>query len=134
MASKWAAHTGMFAVNANVLSYVRDTRRHDLIYSAGLYDYLHTKLATRLSSHFVQRLLSGGMFCIANFCIGTPNRASMELLQDWWLTYRSPRDLESILVDAGAEQERVSSFVDPTGCIAYAMYCKPNSGPTPECE
>ncbi|MFO7984421.1 MAG: hypothetical protein R6U38_01045 [Desulfatiglandaceae bacterium] len=72
----------------------------DLIYSAGLYDYILTfdeksKGAVALTTHLFHLLKPGGTLIIGNFSPKNPLhvRFGMEYLYDWVLIYRGEKDM-----------------------------------------
>ncbi len=90
----------------------------DLIYSAGLYDYLPDALAERLTQRLLQMLAPGGRLLIANFVPGGSGRAYMELFMDWTLVLRTEARVRELAGDAGALQ--VNTFMDPHRNVVYA--------------
>jgi extracellular factor (EF) 3-hydroxypalmitic acid methyl ester biosynthesis protein len=90
----------------------------DLIYSAGLYDYLPDLLARRLTARLLQMLRPGGRLVIANFVPGGSGRGYMELFMDWTLVLRSEATLAEMARTAGAAQ--VNTFHDPHRNVVYA--------------
>ena len=82
---------GVEAVAAEVRELISgriDLGHFDLIYSTGLFDYLHQNTARRLTSRLFQQLKPGGSLIAANFlphieCVGY-----MEAFMDWNLIYR----------------------------------------------
>jgi extracellular factor (EF) 3-hydroxypalmitic acid methyl ester biosynthesis protein len=60
----------------------------DLVYSTGLYDYLHEKAAQRLTYHLFQLLRPQGRLVLANFLPGIADVGYMEACMDWFLVYR----------------------------------------------
>jgi extracellular factor (EF) 3-hydroxypalmitic acid methyl ester biosynthesis protein len=97
----------------------------DLIYSAGLYDYLEKPVAMRLTSSLWKALNPGGSLLVTNFLEGTIDRAWAEAMMDWWLIYRSPEEIVQlageILANEIASQHY---FACPTGCIGYLLITK----------
>lgn len=91
--------------------------RFDLIYSAGLYDYLSDTLSRRLTRHLLQMLAPGGRLLLANFIPQTSGRGYMELFMDWHLVYRNEQQMLTIARDAGATSLR--SFLDPHRNVVY---------------
>ena len=65
----------------------------DLIYSAGLFDYLRLPTAVQLARDFYSRLASGGQLLISNMVPENPSRWYMENHLDWILLYRSRAEL-----------------------------------------
>jgi hypothetical protein len=96
----------------------QDLGRFELIYSAGLYDYLPDALARRLTARLVQMLAPGGRLLIANFVPGGSGRGYMELFMDWTLVLRTPAQMQALAQDAGASL--VHSFMDPHRNVVYA--------------
>lgn len=97
-----------------------DQGRFDLIYSAGLYDYIWQGAAKQLTSYAFAMLKPGGRLLIANVTPEEPDSGYMEAIMDWWLIYRTEKQLASL-----AEQIPPSEiggcrvFRDSTGCVAF---------------
>jgi extracellular factor (EF) 3-hydroxypalmitic acid methyl ester biosynthesis protein len=92
--------------------------RFDLIYSAGLYDYLPDPLARRLTQRLLAMLGPGGRLVIANFVPGGSGRGYMELFMDWTLVLRGEDEMRAMARAAGAAS--VSCFHDPHRNVVYA--------------
>ena len=60
----------------------------DLIYAAGLYDYLNERLACALTQAMFRLLKPGGCCVIGNFAPDIQDVGYMEAYMDWYLTYR----------------------------------------------
>lgn len=60
----------------------------DLIYAAGLYDYLDDVIAQRLTSSLFSALRPGGTIVVANFAPNLRDIGYMEAMMDWKLIYR----------------------------------------------
>ncbi|MBL8376752.1 MAG: class I SAM-dependent methyltransferase [Burkholderiales bacterium] len=101
----------------------------DLIYAAGLYDYLDDKVGARLLQVMVEALNPGGRVLIANFVPNITNSGYMEACMDWWLLYRDLDQLTA-LFDAIPEAARgpIEGFFDPEFNIAFAVMEKPAAG------
>lgn len=65
----------------------------DLIYAAGLYDYLSRPLAARLTSKLFGLLNPEGELLVANFTKDVADLGYMESYMDWHLIYRSLDEL-----------------------------------------
>ncbi len=84
--------------------------KFDFVYAAGLYDYLHARVAERLLQELFNRLEPGGKVWVANFKPGIEDRAYMEAFMDWWLIYRDEAEMMS-LADALPAAEIASKRV-----------------------
>lgn len=65
----------------------------DLVYAAGLYDYLSTPFAQRLTEKLFAMLNPGGHLLLANYLPDIVTAGYMEAFMDWWLIYRSGREI-----------------------------------------
>lgn len=90
----------------------------DLIYSAGLYDYLPDGLARRVTRRLLQMLRPGGRLLIANFVPGGTGRGYMELFMDWSLILRNESAMRALGQASGAGT--VVTFHDPHRNVVYA--------------
>lgn len=93
-----------------------DLGTFDLIYVAGLYDYLPDELARKLTAALYQLVCPGGELHIANFiqCWEAPY---MEAAMEWYLLYRNPYQLLDLAADACCAAKTLD--VDDQGVIAY---------------
>ncbi|MEY2883576.1 MAG: hypothetical protein RL490_1300 [Pseudomonadota bacterium] len=94
--------------------------RFDLVYSAGLYDYLPTGVAEALTARLFGLLNPGGRLLIGNFGAGLDETAYMEAVMDWPLIWRRPEaiaDFAALIDKADIAQSHV--FADPTGTCFY---------------
>lgn len=65
----------------------------DMVYAAGLYDYLNQRLATALTAAFFTLLRPGGRVVVGNFAAGVYDAGYMEAVADWFLIYRDAADM-----------------------------------------
>jgi len=82
----------------------------DLIYAAGLYDYLTDKVAIRLTQICMEMLKPGGIFLFANFSDEMADDGYMESYMNWELLQRSEVDMWRIAnatAEAGAIDTKV---------------------------
>jgi len=101
-------------------NYLDDLCGFDVIYSAGLYDYLDASLATALTRALFSTLNSRGRLLVANFAPEVTDAGYMEAIMDWWLVYRDEAALRSLTT--GIPTDEVSSartWRDATGNIVY---------------
>ncbi len=87
----------------------------DLVYSAGLFDYLEDKAFVHLARTLLSSLSEQGHLLIGNFAIGQPSRWFMEYCSEWFLIHRTPEQLMSLGEAAGAERRAMSIMAEPSG-------------------
>lgn len=104
--------------NRNILRF-RPDKKYDLIWSAGLFDYLSDNLFCYLISNLIKHVKSDGAMVIGNFSKNNPCRSYMEFGQ-WFLIHRSEEHLKSLAmhcdiaeskISIGQEQEGVNLFM-----------------------
>lgn len=69
----------------------------DLIYSAGLFDYLPLPIVKQLTEALLAMLSENGRLIIGNFKKGYENAFFMEYTSDWFLKLRTPEELLEFL-------------------------------------
>ncbi len=115
-------------VEGNVKQLLRDSTdlgQFDLIYSAGLYDYLPDALATGLTDRLRARLKPGGQLLLANFLPDCHGRGYMELVMEWSLLWRTPDQFKALL--PADMQAAAQLTVDPHRNVVYATWTKPSA-------
>jgi len=105
---------------------VADFGPFDLIYVAGLYDYLAATTARRLTRNLFALLTPGGRLLVANFLPNVPAVGYMESYMAWHLLCRTGRELAA-LADEVPPREIASTevFEDPNGNIVFLLLTKP---------
>ncbi len=93
-------------------------KRYDLIYSAGLFDYLQDSTAVALIKAMFARLEPGGVLSIANFTRDSHGRGFMAGFMDWCLNYRNEEDLRS-LADAACPKASHRIFRDQPRNVVF---------------
>jgi extracellular factor (EF) 3-hydroxypalmitic acid methyl ester biosynthesis protein len=85
----------------------------DLIYSAGMFDYLGPRFFEAVSQRLFQALAPAGELLIGNVAADNPSRWIMEYFADWCLIHRTPEELAQF----GARLGGSASWVDaePSG-------------------
>lgn len=92
----------------------------DFVYAAGLYDYLGTPLAQRLTQMLFEKLRSGGTLLIANFTPATEDVGYMEAYKDWWLIFRDEAEmLEIVRAVPRGEVASLRIYRDPDRHIVF---------------
>ncbi len=96
----------------------------NLIYSAGLFDYLSERASMRLVNRLYNFLAPDGLLIIGNFGSYNPQRFIMEYGAEWYLFHRSEEDLKALASgvpeDASMEVER-----EPEGVNLFLNIRKP---------
>jgi extracellular factor (EF) 3-hydroxypalmitic acid methyl ester biosynthesis protein len=105
---------------------IGDGQKYDLIYCAGLFDYLSDRICKRLMNIFHDMLAPGGLLVATNVDASNPSRQTMEYILEWHLTYRTPVLLEALNPD-GAAPGTFSVKADGTGVNIYLEVRKPES-------
>jgi len=92
---------------------------HDIIYSAGLTDYLNDDLFTAFVNRCYLQLKDNGYLIIGNFAPANPDRLFMDHILDWRLIYRTADELKQLFqqtafcdnVTIFSETQQVNLFV-----------------------
>jgi chemotaxis methyl-accepting protein methylase len=87
----------------NVIARGIEGSDYDIIYCAGLFDYLSDPVAQLAAVKLFKSLKSGGSLIIGNFNLANPNEVIMDLALDWHLIYRSSNDLQSLFENIGGK-------------------------------
>jgi hypothetical protein len=98
----------------NVLR-LRLDRHFDLIWSAGLFDYLADQVFVMVLRRFVPFIRPGGELVIGNFSKNNPSRYWMEAVGDWKLHHRTESELRALAHAAGVDDQRLSIGAEPEG-------------------
>lgn len=80
---------------------------YDVVYCAGLFDYLSDRICKRLMNYFYELLAPEGLLIGTNVDASNPNRHSMDLVLEWHLIYRDQAQLRALAPDqapAGASR------------------------------
>jgi SAM-dependent methyltransferase len=93
----------------------------DLIYSAGLYDYLPQPLAARLTRRLYSMLAPGGRLFIGNLRDCADSSWMMEYVSAWILGYREPEQMLRLATGLKPQPSSSEVVYDETG---YCMFLK----------
>ncbi|MGE5785497.1 MAG: hypothetical protein ACM3ZE_12935, partial [Myxococcales bacterium] len=96
----------------------------DLIYSAGVFDYLGSRLAQRLAHWLYQRLRPGGQLVIGNVRRTKGVSWSLDYWMDWPLIYRSKEEMLAIAGLIADDCEREVA-IDASGYTYMLVIRKP---------
>jgi len=75
-------------------------KKYDLIYCAGLFDYLPNRTCKQLMNIFYEWVSPGGMVAVTNVEDCKPFRHMLEFILDWHLIYRGKKQGEALLPDS----------------------------------
>lgn len=101
-------------IRTNVMKYSTE-KKYDLIWSAGLFDYLNDDYFAQLLSQFKDNLLEDGQIIIGNFSPFNPTKRVMEVMTEWYLNYRDESHLVSLAERAGIAASRCRVEREPLG-------------------
>jgi len=96
----------------------------DLIYSAGLFDYLNQRSFSALLGGLYDALAPGGHLCVGNVATHNPTRYFMEYALDWFLIHRTPADLLEFASALQPAPIRVEVDAEPTGVNLFLRIWK----------
>jgi hypothetical protein len=103
----------------------------DVIYAAGLFDYLEARVAARLTETAFSMLKPGGTLLYANFAVDSPDSGYLEAFMGWELIFRTDADM--IQLSAGIPEDRISQrelFRGTNRNVIYVKVKKLESGKT----
>ncbi|GAI42924.1 unnamed protein product, partial [marine sediment metagenome] len=106
-------------VHRDVLELMRESRMkevindQDLIYAAGLVDYIKDRLAAKIVEILYGCLKKGGVLIIGNVHSDNPSRACMEMLGEWVVIHRDEEGMMNLVKNiAGAT--KIQTEREPT--------------------
>jgi extracellular factor (EF) 3-hydroxypalmitic acid methyl ester biosynthesis protein len=95
--------------------------KFDLIYSAGLYDYLPSSLASKLTTTLISLLNNQGRLITANFSKNSHGRGYLDWIMDWQLIFRTKEEFATISMPE-KQLNNLSFFADPHGNVIYSDF------------
>jgi extracellular factor (EF) 3-hydroxypalmitic acid methyl ester biosynthesis protein len=101
------------------------TTGFDMVYCAGIFDYLSDRICKQLMNIFYELLEPGGLLVATNVESSNPSRNGMEYLLEWHLIHRTRSQLRALVPDR-APQSSSSLATDETGINIYLEVRKPN--------
>jgi len=91
-----------------------ELQNYDVVYCAGLFDYLSQRVGKRLVEFFCSIAKPGGIVVVTNVADSNPRKAWMEYLMEWNLIYRGREEMLD-LVPHGLPVKRIDVKADSTG-------------------
>jgi extracellular factor (EF) 3-hydroxypalmitic acid methyl ester biosynthesis protein len=96
----------------------------DLVYSAGLFDYLSARSFSALLDTLYRALAPGGQLLVGNVGTGNPTRSFMEYCLDWFLIHRSREQLRGFARELEPEPSRVEVAAESLGVNLFLRVWK----------
>lgn len=100
---------------------------YDLVYCAGLFDYVSDRVCRRLVGLFYSWLAPGGKVLVTNVDAAKPFRHSMDYILEWHLICRNRVQMESLVPEA-TPAAGVRIETDETGVNVFLEIRKPPLG------
>ena len=131
--AKGGRNTQFKFVKKSVQQIVRESARRDgsdvneqfdLVYCAGLFDYLNDAFCQQLTDIFYSQLAPGGRLVTTNVDAYNPRQLTMDHIMEWHLHYRRSADFMA-LKPAAAPEDLCSVKSDATGVNLYFEAQKP---------
>lgn len=99
--------------------------RFDLVYAAGLFDYLSQRLAQRLTRVMFDLLHPGGQMLVTNFVPLIPDIGYMESFMDWHLIYRTHDEMLDLAATIPTEDiGNLRLFTEPDQNLLFLQISK----------
>ena len=100
--------------HSNALRF-RPRQTAQLVWSAGLFDYLDKKVFVALLRRLWHSVIAGGELVLGNFSPANPTRAYMEIFGEWFLNHRSSADLILLAQKAGISSKSLHVACETEG-------------------
>lgn len=100
---------------------------YDLVYCAGLFDYMSDRICKRLMNIFYDLLAPGGLLIATNVDASKPFRHSMELILEWHLICRNEAQFAALNPEKAAPGQFTVTH-EPTGVNVFIEVRKPLNG------
>ncbi len=104
----------------------QDIPLQDIVYSAGLTDYLDERLFLRLVTRCFEQLKPGGMLIVGNFSPRNPDQAFMDHILSWHLIYRDETDLRRLFAQTPFGPD-IQVLAEDLQVNLFALATKPGS-------
>lgn len=97
---------------------------YDVVYCAGLFDYLPDRVCQQLLNIFYDSLAPGGLLIATNVDVYNPIRNIMGYIFEWRLIERTGAQLRALMPDRGTRHD-CTVIADDTGCNIFLEVRKP---------
>jgi len=102
------------------------TADYDIVYCAGLFDYLPDRVCQQLINMFYGMLAPGGLMMCTNVDPSNPIRNIMAFIFEWRLLERSGHEMEALIPES-ASPDDCKTTADATGCNVFLEVRKPSA-------
>jgi extracellular factor (EF) 3-hydroxypalmitic acid methyl ester biosynthesis protein len=99
-------------------TFAQNKNSFNLVYSSGLFDYLHLALAARFISTLWKKVKPGGTLLIINADPRNPTRLWMEYVAEWYMEYKTSEQMLS-LAEGLEDVKSVTVKQDPFSVYHY---------------
>lgn len=99
-------------------------KAYDVVYCAGLFDYLPDQICEKLSNIFYEMLSPGGLLIMTNVEASNPSRGWMDYAVEWHLIYRDAKGFAKC-VPRKAPADSWKVLADETGVNLFLEIRKP---------
>ncbi|MGN6555799.1 MAG: class I SAM-dependent methyltransferase [Verrucomicrobiota bacterium] len=129
--NRYQRNTSIQMVKKSVANLLKASSRnvneeYDLIYCAGLFDYLQDRVCKQLMNLMYRMLAPGGLLIATNVDSVNPIQNIMGLIFEWHLIYRNNEQFSSLAPDDSSPDEW-QVFSDLTGCNIFIEVRKKSS-------
>lgn len=104
-----------------------ESGQYDVVYCAGLFDYMSDRICKRLMNIFYDLLAPGGLLIATNVDASKPFRHSMEFILEWHLICRN-HDQLAVLNPDKAPRDQFKVTHESTGVNVFIEVRKPENG------
>jgi extracellular factor (EF) 3-hydroxypalmitic acid methyl ester biosynthesis protein len=101
--------------------------QYDLVYCAGLFDYLADPVCLGLTRILYDWVAPGGLLITTNVDVSNPRKVTMDYLLEWHLIYRNRNDFMAVKPD-NIPEDLCKVISDDTGVNIYFEAQKPKNG------
>jgi len=108
---------------ANVFR-LKTNRKYDLIWSAGLFDYLEKRIVILLLKKIWRYLKDNGRIIFGNFSPINPTKNGMELVGKWYLIHRTASELIKICRETGLPISELEVESESSGINLFCVLKK----------
>ena len=103
---------------------IRPDQQYDLVWAAGLFDYLEDRPAGVLLKRMWNLTKDGGQLVVGNFHPRNPNRNMMEWVGDWFLIHRTEQDFLELCHKSNISEKSATFEQEPLGSCIFLIVKK----------